>query len=300
MKIFVTGAAGFIGSHLVDRLVKEGMDVVAHDNLLRGRLENIQSYIENKKINFVEGDIRSFDHLRRLMIGADIVYHLAAQSNVIGAVENMDYSFESNVLGTYNVLRAAQQNKVKRFIFTSSREVYGEPDSLPVDENCPLNAKNAYGASKVAGENYIRVFQNIGAFETVVLRLANVYGDRDFDRVIPIFIDNLKNGKNIRIFGGKQIIDFVSIETVVDALFLSKQNEKAILEPVNVGSGTGITLFNLAKSLMKLIPSKSEILIEEERYVEVQHFTAGLKRFRKVFHLPIPDDPLYFFEKMDI
>lgn len=276
------------------------MDVVAHDNLHRGRLENIQSYIESKKINFVEGDIRSFDHLRRLMKGADIVYHLAAQSNVIGAVENLDYSFESNVLGTYNVLRAAQQNKVKRFIFTSSREVYGEPDSLPVDENHPLNAKNAYGASKVAGENYIRVFQNMGAFEIVVLRLANVYGDRDFDRVIPIFIGNLKKGKDICIYGGKQIIDFVSIETVVDTLFLSMQNNKAIFEPVNVGSGKGVTLFSLAERLKKLIPSESEIIIEEERPVEVQHFTAGIKRFRKVYHLPIPDDPLYFLEKMNI
>ena len=298
LKAFVTGAAGFIGSHLIDRLVKEGIDIVAHDNFHRGKKENIQSYIDNKDIEFWEGDIRSFDHMRRLMKDCQIVFHLAAQSNVLGAIENMDYSFESNVLGTYNVLRAAQENNIKRLIFTSSREVYGEPNYLPVDENHPLMAKNPYGASKVAGEKYVQVFQQMESFETVILRLANVYGERDYNRVVPIFMDNIQNKQNIKIYGGKQIIDFVSIELVIETLFLSIQNEKAVNGPINVGTGMGSTLFDLAKRLKALMQGDSEIIVEDEREVEVKRFTSDVKRFKKAFRLEIDEDPLYYLEKM--
>ena len=122
------------------------------------------------------------------MRGADVVFHLAAQSNVMGAVDDPDYSVTTNVIGTYNVLRAAAEAGVRRVVFTSSREVYGDPAVLPVDETRPLLAKNAYGASKVSGEAYCRTFAGTRGLEVEVVRLTNVYGPGDSGRVIPLWI----------------------------------------------------------------------------------------------------------------
>ena len=298
MKIFITGAAGFIGSHLVTRLVREGFELIAHDNLYRGKTESLQKHITLGKIDFWEGDIRSYDQVRRLMEECETVFHLAAQSNVIGAEENMDYSFETNVIGSYNVLKAAMANGVKRLIFISSREVYGEAERLPVTENHPLKAKNTYGVSKIAGEKYVSLFGKSGEMETVILRLANVYGPGDRDRVIPIFINNLLHNEPIRIFGGKQLIDFVSVEIVVEALVQSMKTDKAINNPVNIGSGKGTNLYDLAERIMELFGKKSEIITLPGRNAEVEKYTADITEMKKIFDINIPDDPLYYLEKL--
>ncbi|MBD3225701.1 MAG: SDR family NAD(P)-dependent oxidoreductase [Caldithrix sp.] len=298
MQICVTGGAGFIGSHLVDRLLNEGHRLVVIDNLLRGKKTNIQEHIQNRRMTFLENDIRDYKFISQAMEGCEVVFHLAAQSNVMGAVENIDYSFETNVVGTFNTLKAARLNNVRRFIFTSSREVYGEADYLPVDEYHPLSSKNTYGASKVAGEKYCQVFQNMGSFEMVVLRLANVYGERDFDRVIPIFLDRAFNGKNICIYGGKQVIDFISVEIIVDALLMALYNNEFLSGPTNIGSGQGTTLFSLVNRVKALTQTKSEVIIEPPRSVEVVKFVADNKRFSKVYQKMVPDDPLYYLPKM--
>ena len=161
MRLLVTGGAGFIGSHLVDRLVAAGYGrITVLDNLRRGCIGNLAE--SRKRIRFLEGDIRDLDWVRRAMRGVGIVYHLAAQSNVLGARQDEDYSFTTNVAGTLNVLRAARDSGVKRLLFTSSREVYGDPESIPVPESAPLAPKNGYGASKMAGEAYCRAFQGQG------------------------------------------------------------------------------------------------------------------------------------------
>ena len=293
MKVFVTGAAGFIGSHLVDKLVEEGIDVIAHDSLYRGKLQNISGHIDKKKIDFWEGDIRSFDQVKRLMEGCEAVYHLAAQSNVMGAVSDMNYSFETNVIGTFNLLKAASENKIRRFIFTSSREIYGEAENLPVSEDHPAKAKNAYGVSKLAGEKYVSLFAEINAFETVLLRLANVYGSRDFNRVIPIFIDNIRNNQDIRIFGGRQIIDFVSVKIIIEILWQSLQNGAAINQPINIGSGIGTTLFQLAEKIMKETGANCSIQTLPARNEEVERYTADTNNMKRIFKIEIPEDPLY-------
>src|SRR5450432_2837142 len=155
-KAVVTGGAGFIGGHLVDRLVARGDEVVVLDNMKRGRREKLEAHLRTGRARLVEGDIRSFDAIAAVVPGCDVVYHLAAQSNVMGAVQDPDYSVTTNVLGTFNVLRAAAEARVRRVVFTSSREVYGEPRTLPAREDQPMLAKNPYGASKVAGEAYCR------------------------------------------------------------------------------------------------------------------------------------------------
>lgn len=298
MQIMVTGGAGFIGSHLVDRLVKEGQKVFVIDNLFRGKKENIAGHLKNGAIQFYENDIRNYDQIKDKFAGCDVVFHLAAQSNVMGAVENLDYSFYSNVVGTFNVLKAAQAAGVSRVIFTSSREAYGEAQYLPVDEQHPLNSKNTYGASKVAGEKYCQVFQNMGAFDVVIFRLANVYGERDFDRVIPIFLNNVAHHEDIHVYGGKQVIDFVSIEIVVEALVQAIGNNQATQGATNIGSGRETTLFELAERIMKLTGTNNRVVIDPPRSVEVVKFTANIRRFKSIFDVPVPDEPLYYLEKM--
>ena len=298
MKIFVTGCAGFIGSHLIDRLIADGFEVAGVDNLSRGKSDNISEQINSHALEFNEADIRDFETISGLMKGCEVVFHLAAQFNVMGAVIDLDYSFQSNVIGTYNVLKAARANKVKRLIFSSSREVYGEAESLPVREDQPLRSKNFYGASKVAGEKYCEIYQNMKDIEIVILRLSNVYGLRDFDRVIPIFISNMQKNQKVKIYGGKQVIDFISIELVVEALVQSIDNEKAITGATNIGSGVGTTLFELANRIQEIYKSGSEILVEPARNVEVVKYIADIKRMCNIFDIMPEGDPLYYIKSM--
>lgn len=298
MKALVTGGAGFIGSHLVDRLLLDGHEVVVIDNLYRGKRQNLQNHLDHGQITFYQADIRNFDQLSEICRGCEVIFHLAAQSNVLGAVQDLDYSFFTNVGGVFNMLKAAQVAGARRFIFTSSREAYGEAQYLPVDENHPLASKNTYGASKVAGEKYCQVFQNMGKMEVAILRLANVYGTRDYGRVIPIFLDNVLHHQDIVIYGGQQLIDFVPVSLVVEALIRSIDNVQALSDPTNVASGKGITLFELANRIMEIAKTNSRIIIEAPRTVEVVKFTADIRRFNQVFGIRIPDDPLCDLDKM--
>src|SRR5579859_469480 len=215
-KVVVTGGAGFIGSHLVDRLLADTQaDVVVLDNLHRGRLTNLAQHANSPRLSIIQGDIRNRELVVDTLRGATTVFHLAAQSTVMGAVEDLDYSFATNVVGTFNVLRAAANEAVKRVVFASSREVYGEPIELPVDEGQPLLAINFYGASKVMGEAYCRAFRRAYGLNTVVLRFANAYGPRDFGRVIPLWVDQATAGHELTVYGGKQVLDFVWVGQIV-------------------------------------------------------------------------------------
>ncbi len=219
------------------------------------------------------------------------MFHLAAQSNVMGAVADASYSFNTNVVGTYNVLQAAAAAGVKRVVFPSSREVYGDPRNIPVPETAPLRAKNAYGASKIAGEVYCRLAAQQG-LETVVLRLANVYGPGDRDRVIPLFAAAASAGLPITVFGRQKILDFVWIDVVVDALIKTAFGSY-IRGPVNIGSGKGTTILDLARRIVDHRRSVSKINVVEEREQEVGRFVADITRAKRRLKIPEPDDPLW-------
>src|SRR5438876_1692997 len=191
----------------------EAGEIVALDNFHRPCSGAQHALFESVK--FLRTDVRDRSGLAEAMRGCSVVFHLAAQSNVMGAVFDADYAYSSNVTGTFNVLRAAALARVKRVVFTSSREVYGDPRRLPVRESSPLRPKNGYGASKAAGEVYCRAAMHEG-LETVILRLANFYGTRDRDRVIPMFVKDAASGSPLKLYDDDQDLDFVWVDGVVD------------------------------------------------------------------------------------
>jgi len=288
-KALVTGGAGFIGAHLVSRLVAQGTDVVVLDNMKRGSREKLEPHVQAGRVRLVEDDIRNFEATAAAAAGCSVVYHLAAQSNVMGASDDPTYSITTNVVGTVNVLRAATQARVPRVVFTSSREVYGEPPHLPIAEDYPLLPKNMYGASKVAGEAYCRAFASNQALKVEILRLANVYGPGDSGRVIPLWLGAAQSGQDLRVFGGEQIIDFLWVGTVVDALL--RTAERGLPGPTNIGTGVPTSILDLAQRVLRVTGSKSSVVRMPSREIEVAKFVADTTRMR-AFGLVPEADPL--------
>jgi UDP-glucose 4-epimerase len=294
-KVLVTGGAGFIGSHLVDRLVDLGQDVVVLDNMKRGTRERLKTHLRSGAIELVEGDIRN----QRTVVGAardcDIIYHLAAQSNVMGSVVDAEYSFTTNAFGTFNVLRSAVDAAVPRVVFSSSREVYGEPQYTPVDEDHPLAPRNPYGASKLAGEAYCRTFAHCHDLDVSVLRLANVYGPRDADRVIPLWLSDAFAGRDLKVYGGNQILDFVWIDLVIDALLLA--GERGLSAPTNIASGIGTSILELGQRILEVANSNSLLVRTASRDVEVTRFVADTTRMQ-MLGLEPDRDPLAHLQQL--
>ena len=274
MKILITGGAGFIGSHLVDALSRfKRNKIIIFDNFYRGTKENIVTHLKNKNIKIINEDIRNFKSFKKIG-NVDLIFHLAAQSNVIGSYLNPDYAFSANIIGTYNVLKFASKIRPDRFIFSSSREVYGNPEYIPVDENHPLKPINMYGATKVSGEMLCNSFINSNNIKITILRIANVYGSRDKDRVIPIFLNNIKNKKNLILYGGKQVLDFLWIKDLINCVINISKNSKFVGETINIGTGTGVSIEDLAKKIIKITDSKSKIIRKKSRSLDVKSFIA--------------------------
>ena len=295
MRILVTGAAGFIGSHLVDALAEGPDEIVGIDNLRRGDVARLEPHLKAKRIQFRAADIRDTAALAEVIRDVSVVYHLAAQSNVLGAMSDPDYSFTTNVTGTDNVLKAASEAGAMRVVFSSSREVYGEPASLPVAEDAALKPKNLYGASKAAGEAYCRAWADVGKVPVQVLRFANVYGTRDTGRVIPLWLDAATKDEDLVLYGGEQVLDFVWIGTAVDALISAGECQAG--EPINVGSGTGTRLADLAQRIITAMGSRSSVRREPARSVEVERFIADVSRMRQHLHMEPLADPL---QRLDV
>ncbi len=314
MSIVVTGGAGFIGRHLVARLANNsaafgthGEPIVVLDNLRRGSREALEPLIARGEVCFLECDVRDPSALADALRGAEYVFHLAAQSNVMGSESDPDFTFTTNVVGIQNVLQAAAAAGARRVIFTSSREVYGQPDSLPVLETAPLAPKNAYGGSKAAGEMFCRVAAERNNLEVVSLRLANAYGSGDTGRVIPLWLDHAARGDDLLLFGGTQVLDFVWVGDVVSALVraalvprdifsaagMVPQAETApgFFVALNVGTGRGISLHMLADRVRESIGRPVDVRLLPARSAEVERFVPDVTLMRRTLGLR-PDPPL--------
>lgn len=314
MSIVVTGGAGFIGRYLVARLVASGAafgtrgePAVVLDNLRRSSRDALEPLIARGDVHFIEGDVRDPEALARAMRGAEYVFHLAAQSNVMGAEDDPGYAFTTNVVGTQNVLQAAGDAGVRRLVFASSREVYGQPTSLPVPESAPLAPKNAYGGSKAAGEMLCRVAAERNDMEIAALRFANVYGPDDTGRVIPLWLERAARGEDLLIYGGTQVLDFIWVGDVVSALVRAALAPRVIFAAagmlpqsaihegffvaLNIGTGEGTTLAELASRIREAVGTSVETRILPARSAEVERFIPDVTLMRRALGLR-PEPPL--------
>jgi UDP-glucose 4-epimerase len=295
MRILITGGAGFIGSHLVGRFLSKSDDeLIVLDNFYRSCRGSLGGFEGHFQLH--EGDVRDVEALSSAMRGVDLVYHLAAQSNVLGAASDMDYAFTTNTVGTYNVLREAKRQSVARVVFASSREVYGEVAALPVTEDAPLRPKNGYGASKAAGEMYCRAFNGAG-LEVVILRLANVYGPGDSNRVIPLFVQSAASGQPLTVYGQNKILDFVWVGDVEEALVQAGLRDVSG-QTFNIGSGKGTTLHHLAERILAVCGSQAPIIEAPARGGEVDQFVADIRLATTMLNYAPASDPLRYLNSV--
>jgi UDP-glucose 4-epimerase len=273
MKSLVTGGGGFIGHHLVKELASASpRDVAVVDNFSRAHPPERVEFPEGVRI--YRADILDSTVLRQAMTGVETVFHLAALSSVGAAQNDPPLAYQYNVRGTASVLDVARRCGVRRVVVASSREVYGEPDYLPVPESAPLRPKNVYGLTKAAAETCCGLARGP---EVAILRLSNVYGPGDFGRVIPIFIHHALLGLPIPIYGGDQILDFVWIHRVVTMLINASRQELNLAEAVNVASGIGVTLSSLAVKIRQLAGSSSPLQYLPAKPFEVTRFVADTR-----------------------
>jgi UDP-glucose 4-epimerase len=285
--VLVTGGAGFIGSHLVDRLVSGDCRVRVIDNLSTGKLANISQHLEKGAVDFVKGDIRDFELVKKCVRNVDAVVHLAAVTSVPFSVKHPEATFETNVAGTLNLLNAAAEAKVNKFVFISSCAVYGEPQYLPVDELHPTNPISPYAESKLLGERHSLDFHKKHLLKSVVLRLFNVYGSRqgvnDYSGVITKFIDCIKQKIPLTIYGdGAQTRDFVNVHDVVEAVLTALGNEKADGEVFNIGFGVATSVNDLAKQILDLAGLDLKISHEKFRTGDIENTFADISKTEKL------------------
>lgn len=284
-KVLVTGGAGFIGSHIVDRLVAEGFEVTVLDDFWSGKMENISNCLNAKTLNLVRGDIRDVALVKKVVKDVDAVFHEAALVDVALSVKNPLLFNDVNVVGTLNLLKASVDSGVKRFVFPSSAAVYGDSKPTKKKENMLPNPISPYGASKLAAENYVHAFNNLYGLQTVSLRCFNVYGSRQnptssYAGVIPAFISRLLKCKPPIIHGdGKQSRDFVSVDDVVSANMLALESKAAIGEVFNIASGTSITIHRLAKILMRITNNEHlKPVFTRQRVGDIKHCSANISK----------------------
>ena len=283
-RILVTGGAGFIGSHLVDRLLKEEIEVIAFDNLSTGKQSNIEHHMNDKRFIFLKGDICDRDAVNKAVEGVDAVFHEAALVSVNRSVENPIATNAVNVTGTLNVLKACVDKNVKRLVFASSSSIYGDTETLPKREDMAPNPISPYAVSKLAAENYARAFFKVYGLETVCLRYFNVYGPRQtsgpYSGVISIFVSNLLNDIRPTIFGdGEQTRDFTNVKDVVEANICALRSGRAVGEVFNVAAGHPISINELVNILRKIIGKPElEAVHIEPRVGDIKHSYADISK----------------------
>ncbi len=277
MKVLVTGGAGFIGSHIVDRLLNDGHDVVVLDNFSTGHRHNLP---EHKALTIIEGDVSHSDTVNENMVGIDWVFHKAAVASVPKTVNDPVGSSAVNYQATLHLLEAARNNNVKRFVFASSAALYGDEPTLPkVETMCPV-ALSPYAVDKLASEFACGMYTKLYGLETVCLRYFNVYGPKQdpsspYSGVISIFTDKLKNKETPSIFGdGEQTRDFVFVSDVVEANMKAITTQEGVGQYYNIATGKKITLNQLLKTLCDIYKTDFKVNYSDVRKGDIRESYA--------------------------
>ena len=298
-RVLVTGGAGFIGSHLVDRLLNERFEVTVIDNLDTGRLKNIAHHQDNKNFHFIKGDIRDFTLVKETMKDADAVFHEAALASVTLSVKSPLLTNDINVTGTLNLLKASSDLHIKRFIYASSAAVYGDTPSPQKKEDMTPNPTSPYGVSKLAAENYVKLFHKVYGLETVSLRYFNVYGPRQrfdiqsaYGGAITIFTNRLLKNMPPIIYGdGEQTRDFIYIQDVVEANMLALKSKNAAGEVFNIATGTNVSVNQVAEVLKEIMNRKDlKNVHADPRPTDIRHGYADISKAKRIlgFHPKVP------------
>lgn len=283
MNILVTGGAGFIGSHIVDKFITKGHFVIIVDNLSTGKLENV-----NDRAKFCYMDILSLE-LETVFQeeNIDIVIHHAAQIDVQKSLKDPVFDSTVNINGTINLLECCRKYNVRKIIYASSAAVYGKPEYLPIDEKHPVRPTSFYGISKLTPENYLKVYKELYGLEYTILRYSNIFGPRQDvtgeGGVIAIFINKLLNGETPVIFGsGEQTRDFLYVEDVADA------NHKALYngngETINISTNTRISINQLYSELTKILKLNLKPQYSKIRPGDILHSSLDNEKAKKIIN----------------
>jgi UDP-glucose 4-epimerase len=281
----VTGGAGFIGSHLVDRLLDDGYRVRVLDNFSTGKRENLPNSAD---IEIIDGDVGSFDDVHRAMKDVDLVFHEAAIASVPRTIHDPLGSHTTNYLGTLNVLEAARQQGARRVVFASSAAVYGDLPELPKREDMPLKPLSPYAVDKLASEYACQMYTHLHGLETVCLRYFNVYGPRQdpgspYSGVISIFADRLKKGAQPMIYGdGEQTRDFVFVSDVVEANIKAATIDRAAGKVMNIATGREISLNILLASMCRSTSKEFKPRYERERAGDIRNSSSSIDLARNI------------------
>lgn len=278
-RVLITGGAGFIGSNLADELIAQGAKVSIIDDLSTGSVENIEEITGD--FEFIKGDINDDTAVKRAIDGVEIVFHQAALPSVPRSVENPAETHRVCVDGTFNLLLKAKESGVRRFIYAASSSAYGDQPTLPKIETMRTDPLSPYAVAKLAGELYLRSFNNVYGLETFALRYFNVFGPRQnpssmYSGVISRFIDALMKGTTPVIYGdGEQSRDFTFIANVVNANIQAAQTSTGLGMTMNVANGDRITLNQLLE-VLKEITGKTDVAANylAERRGDVKHSQA--------------------------
>lgn len=288
LDIAITGGAGFIGSHLAEKLLDLGARVTVIDNFLHGnKIEHLKGH---RHLTVHQADIRDTKTMPRLLKGKDLLFHLAA---VVGVEETQASPFEVldvEIGGTVNILNAAAHNNIKRFVFGSSSEVYG--DSVePTTEEAHLSPKSTYAVAKLVGEEYCKAFHHQYSLQYTILRYFNIYGPRQDKRfVISRFIKRILANETIYIYGdGEQTRDFTHVDDAINMTLLAAIKEETVSHAINIGTGVATTINDLVRTITQSVNTKSQIKQAHVDYdktrpreIEVFNRTADISKAKRV------------------
>jgi UDP-glucose 4-epimerase len=288
VRVLVTGGAGFIGSHIAERLLALGHEVRVLDNFATGKRANLAGF--GDQIELIEGDIQSYERANKAVTGCDVVLHQAALPSVPRSIQDPLTSNATNVIGTLNILLAARDHDVRRVIYASSSSVYGRNPALPKQETLATEPISPYATAKLAAEGYCRSFNAVYGLETVALRYFNVFGPRqdplsEYAAVIPRFITSLAAGRAPVVFGdGEQSRDFTYVDNVVDAnvAAIGADADAVAGSAINVACGSRVSLNQLIAELQEILETNIEPAYAAPRSGDVKHSHADVGRAREL------------------